>query len=363
MKTKVLFLHKCFVKGGGIERVHQNLAFALSEQSVESSFFILDGFNKSEEGFTLLQRQHKAQRAPKKANLICKLNSLFESVKSQNITAIISATETANISAFICKLRFPHVQIVYTRHCAFDVSDQRLPPFAIKLLYSLYLLNGNVVAVSNSLQKQISASVIWGKKKIHFIPNAVVSDKILALSLHDEELEVEGQYFIAVGRLVEQKGFDLLLKAYCIAVNEDNSLPKLFIAGEGEEEQHLKELAIELGISKLVHFLGFVSNPYCIIKSASAFILSSRHEGMPTVLVEAMALGTPVIAFNCPTGPDELIIDAQNGSLVEHLNVNKLAESIIDFSSLPRSNLDKTVEHFSYSKVASSYAAIIGESV
>jgi glycosyltransferase involved in cell wall biosynthesis len=358
MDTNILFLHKCFIKGGGVERVHQNLAVALTEKGVTYSFFVLNGHGQSEDGFSILNESHRAARAPDSSAFTAKLDALFKVIKTQNITAIIAATETANLMAFFCKVRFPSLRVVYTRHCAFDVSDQKLAPWAIRLLYSLYLINGNVVAVSRSLKEQIAASTIWGKRKIHFVPNAVISEKMFELSNCTLPLPVQGDYFVAVGRLVEQKGFDLLLQAYARSYKSGQKLPKLVIAGEGEDEDNLKQLSEDLGISDSVSFIGFLSNPYSVIKYACAFILSSRHEGMPTVLVEAMALETPVIAFNCPTGPNELIINGQNGTLVEHLDIEQLSNAISNYKTLPCKNLRESIDHFSYSEVASNYIAL-----
>jgi glycosyltransferase involved in cell wall biosynthesis len=355
MKTNILFLHKCFAAGGGIERVHQNLGSAFTEKRVKHCFYVLNGFGRSDAAFTELKKGNTALRAKESANFLTKLHSLFKVIKENRVTSIIAATETANLSAFLCKIRFPSLRVVYTRHCAFDVSDQKLTPWAIKLLYSLYLLNGNVVAVSKALKQQIHASVFWGKSKIHFVPNAVISEKTHALANCDSSIEDKGKYFIAVGRLVEQKGFDLLLQAYADALNENETLPRLVIAGAGDEEQKLRALAATLGISKVVDFIGFTSNPYSLIKSACAFVLSSRHEGMPTVLVEAMALRTPVIAFDCPTGPNELIVNGKNGTLVPYLDLEQLKNALLSYEYLPQENLSETVEHFKFSEVASNY--------
>ena len=251
MDTNILFLHKCFIKGGGVERVHQNLAIALTEKGVTYSFFVLNGHGQSEDGFSILNESHRAIRAPDSSGFTAKLNALFKVIKAQNITAIIAATETANLMAFFCKVRFPSISVVYTRHCAFDVSDQKLAPWAIRSLYSLYLTNGNVVAVSKALKEQIIASTIWGKRKIHFVPNAVISEKMFELSNCTSPLPIQGDYFIAVGRLVEQKGFDLLLNAYSQSYKSDGQLPQLVIAGAGEDEESLKRLSGELGISHL----------------------------------------------------------------------------------------------------------------
>jgi hypothetical protein len=178
MEPNILFLHKRFVTGGGIERVHQNLASAFSDQNVNHCFYILNGFDESEYAFTQLSHNFDAYRAPESSSLLIKLKNLFNLIRERRITSIIAATETANLTAFFCKICFPSLQVVYTRHCAFDVSDQKLAPWTIKILYNLYLLNGNVVAVSTALKQQIHACVFWGKSKIHFVPNAVISQKM-----------------------------------------------------------------------------------------------------------------------------------------------------------------------------------------
>jgi glycosyltransferase involved in cell wall biosynthesis len=358
MDTNILFLHKSFIKGGGVERVHQNLAVALTEKGVTYSFFVLNGHGQSQDGFSILNESHRAIRAPVSSGSNAKLNALFKVIKTQDITAIIAATETANLMALFCKVRFPSINVVYTRHCAFDVSDQKLAPWAIRAFYSLYLTNGNVVAVSKALKEQIAASTIWGKSKIHFVPNAVISEKMFELSNSGLPLPIQGDYFIAVGRLVEQKGFDLLLHAYALSSKSDSKLPKLVIAGAGEDEDSLKLLSGKLGINNSVSFIGYTSNPYNLIKYACAFILSSRHEGMPTVLVEAMALETPVIAFDCPTGPNELIVNGENGALVKHLDIEQLSNAISKYKTLPCKNLRESVDHFSYSEVASNYISL-----
>ena len=358
---KVLFVHKFFTPDGGVERVHKNLSNALADAGVESMFYVHDTQGESAKGFAGLSEQYKAMSPGPHASLATKVSELFGLIKTHHINVLISATETANLLALLCKVRFPALRVIYTRHCAFDVSDQKLPPWAIKALYTLYsVTNGKIVAVSDALKRQIQSSLIVGKDEVSFIPNAVLQPAIQSLAEQTPQMSLPKKYFCAVGRLVEQKGFDLLLQAYAKARASTPALPELVIVGTGEDLDSLLSQAQSLGVSQSVHFIGFTSNPYCIIKRAEAFILSSRHEGMPTVLVEAMYLNTPVIAFDCPTGPSELISHNKTGILVEAMNTDALAHAMCSYSRLTTRVTSDSVSHFSYASVAAAYISQFG---
>lgn len=128
------------------------------------------------------------------------------------------------------------------------------------------------------------------------------------------------------GKLV--KGFDLLINAFSKIADlfPDTDLD---IAGDGTEEglHYLTDLANQKGVGKRVHFLGFVKNVEELMKSHQLFILSSRAEGFGRVVIESMAVGTPVVAFKC-SGPSEIIEDGTDGFLVEKENINELAEKM-----------------------------------
>jgi glycosyltransferase involved in cell wall biosynthesis len=117
-------------------------------------------------------------------------------------------------------------------------------------------------------------------------------------------------FLLAVGRLVPEKGFDLLLRAHAAT-----ALP-LVILGEGPERDALAALARELGTADRVSMPGFVDNPYAWMARAAALVLSSRREGLPTVLVEGLALGTPIASVDCPWGPREILDGGAYGELV-----------------------------------------------
>ena len=140
----------------------------------------------------------------------------------------------------------------------------------------------------------------------------------------EEVVNLNFEYYIAVGHFdTNQKQFDKLIEAYSKSMLPKNQV-HLVILGKGKKQLELENLAKETGVTDTVHFLGFQENPYKYMKNAKAFVLSSWHEGHPMVLIEALCCDTPVIAFDCPTGPREVVSDYENGLLIEEKNFEGL---------------------------------------
>ena len=133
---------------------------------------------------------------------------------------------------------------------------------------------------------------------------------------------------VATGRLSYQKGFDLLLQAFAIVAPQTASV-RLTIFGEGPDRAKLMEQSRNLGISNRVSFPGITRKPGEWLRGADIFVLSSRYEGFPNVLVEAVAAGLPSIAFACPWGPSDILTHEKDGLLVEPENVAALASGIL----------------------------------
>lgn len=133
---------------------------------------------------------------------------------------------------------------------------------------------------------------------------------------------------LSVGRLEDQKGFDLLLKAWKLVCNVNNDWV-LKIVGSGSQENILKKYVEDNQLNKRVVFEPATKTIDDHYSSASIYCLSSRYEGFPMVLLEAQQFGLPVVAFDCPTGPSEMISNGQNGLLIEPDNVFELSKGIL----------------------------------
>ncbi|MDR6803568.1 glycosyltransferase involved in cell wall biosynthesis [Dyadobacter sp. BE34] len=133
---------------------------------------------------------------------------------------------------------------------------------------------------------------------------------------------------ISVGRITYQKGFDLLVDAWGELPTELRNEWKLLIIGDGEDKPLLEKNITELGIGSSVELVGATKAVFAYFETASIYCLSSRFEGLPMVLLEALAFHLPIVAFDCDTGPEELIEQGQNGILVDAGNVSKLSQSL-----------------------------------
>lgn len=127
----------------------------------------------------------------------------------------------------------------------------------------------------------------------------------------------DGPIIVSMGREDEVKGFWHLIKAFAL-VKEKRNDARLMIVGDGEFTAY-KKLAKELGVGKDVYFTGMQRNPFPYLQSAALYVLTSYREGFPNALVEAMALGLPAIATDCPTGPAEILED-QYGILIDNMS-------------------------------------------
>jgi glycosyltransferase involved in cell wall biosynthesis len=134
-------------------------------------------------------------------------------------------------------------------------------------------------------------------------------------------------FILGAGRLVHQKGFDILIRAFSLIAADMPKL-RLVIAGEGSDAQQLRQLALTLGLECRVLFLGNVGNLSVLMRNAEVFVLSSRYEGFPNVLLEALASGLPVVSTDCPSGPREILGDGEFGLLVPCENPQALADAL-----------------------------------
>jgi glycosyltransferase involved in cell wall biosynthesis len=167
--------------------------------------------------------------------------------------------------------------------------------------------------------------------KLVRIYNALDKEKVLAVAKEPIDTTVlNGQeYIVSVGRLHEaQKDFTTLVKAYIDCVRRHSIKEYLVIVGYGGALESLQQIAADAGMQDRIIFTGFDPNPYKWIKNASLFLFSSKYEGLPTVIIEALLLEKPVIATACPTGVKELLMYGQAGILTKVGDITEMSEAL-----------------------------------
>ncbi len=178
-----------------------------------------------------------------------------------------------------------------------------------------------LIAVSEGIAQKIRRQRL--AENVSVIHNLFDLERIAHCSGPDPAPE---DYILAVGRMNDGiKQFDRLIECYARTDLAARGI-RLVLLGEGENLEQYRKLAVRLGLAQSVEFMGFVENPYPVYAKARFLVLCSKNEGFPNVLVEALASGTPVVSFDCETGPGEIILHGQNGMLVPDQDFEALAK-------------------------------------
>jgi glycosyltransferase involved in cell wall biosynthesis len=224
----------------------------------------------------------------------------------------------------------------------------------------------HIVAVSHGVAEDTAVIARYPRERISVIRNPVITPALAAraaLPCPHPWLAADARAAVAVivgaGRLERQKDFPTLLRAF--AMLRATRPARLVILGEGAWRARLEALAAALGIAADVDLPGFRPNPYPYLARARVFALSSAWEGSPNVLTEAMALGTPVVATDCPSGPREVLADGRFGPLVPVGDARALARALALTLDAPQPPgvLKQAVSDYDAQHSAGAYAALL----
>ena len=292
---------------------------------------------------------------------------LIRYLREKRPSVLLSPFEVTSVIAILAKKIIRVPTRVFVR-VSVNISRKKRTTRWKKVLERLvisrvYPLADGIITVSDGVAEDLVTYAGIPRHRIKVIYNPVVSEQLLQAAEqpvhHRFFAEGQSPVILGVGRLVEQKDFSTLIKAFNIL--RKKILSRLIILGDGEERPALEEMIRSFGLQGLVDLPGFDTNPFAFMKKASVFVLSSKWEGLPGVLIQALACGCPVVSTDCLSGPSEILKDGEYGYLVPVGDVDSMAatmEAILngDISKPPQSWLDQ----FTIPVVIPQYKAIFG---
>jgi len=352
---------------GGAERIMLNLATGIVKRGYPVDFVLAQS-----EGAFMSQFPDSLHLVElnsihvKFGRSLVSLPALVRYIRRERPAALLTGLQ-ANIIAILAKrlTRIP-LRLVISEHNTLSLQIKMLPVGYRQLLFWLirwnYQLADEIIAVSEGVADDLSISARIPRDRIMVIYNPIITPEVIEKA--KEHLEHpwfkpgEPPVILAVGRLDPQKDFPLLIKAFA---RVHQSVPvRLLILGEGPDRDELASLVVQLGLEKDISMPGFVNNPYPFMVRASVFVLSSRFEGLPTVLVEALYCGVPIVATDCLSGPREILRSGQYGKLVPVGDQEGLAEAILVTLNSDRTQTPKeSWEPFEVDNVVDKYMRIL----
>jgi glycosyltransferase involved in cell wall biosynthesis len=318
--------------GGGAQRIALNLAQGFVDSGVATDLVAVNGVGELAERVPMGVRMVDLKRS----RVILGLPPLVAYLRRERPTTLISFLDHAGVIALWARrLSGTSTRVVCTVHNALtraaptssNLRSRIMPLF----LRAFYPSADEVVAVSHGVAQELSKATGFPLARIRVIYNPVITGDLLAARdrapAHPWLTDSGPPVILGAGRLTRQKDFQGLIRAFALV--RQRRPARLLIMGEGPERPALEALVRELGLQAEVSLPGFVVGAHECMAKAAVFVLSSVWEGLPTVLIEALAVGTRVVSTDCPSGPREILRGGQLGRLVPVGDVGALAEGIL----------------------------------
>lgn len=315
---------------GGAEHMMAVIASALAQRGYKVDFVLV----KAEGGYLeTLDSKVKVVDLKCASTYTClpALNRYLRSVKPE---VMISALDLTNLFALIARKLSRQPKRIFIR---LDNTQSQIKRNPIKkvlermLVNAFYPLADGIIAVSKAVADDFVQYMHKRPEHLTTIYNPILNkgiyEKMKEPLAHAWFTDKQIPVILGIGRLSPQKNFELLINAFA-KVHEKRQV-RLMILGEGPEREPLEKLVKALGLAEDIALPGVVSNPYQYLTNADLFVLSSSYEGLPTVLVEAMACGCPVVSTDCPSGPREILDGGRYGRLVPVGDIQSLADAML----------------------------------
>jgi glycosyltransferase involved in cell wall biosynthesis len=343
------------VRGGGAQRVIVNLVQGMVQRGepVDLALAVAEGVFLDE-----LPRQARVVDL-RASRLMGSLVPLIRYLRRERPRVLISSMSHANLVAlWAAKLARRATPVMVTVHNTMSESTGSNGGLERRLLRTFYPWATSIVAVSRGAADDLARTTGVPRSRVEVVYNPVITPTILALARRPPDhpwYDPGGPpVILGVGRLTRQKDFLTLVRAF--AELRRRRPARLIILGEGDARPALEALVAELGLSDDVALPGFRDNAPAYMARSALFVLSSVWEGLPTVLIEALAVGTPVVSTDCPSGPREILQEGRLGALVPIGNAPALASAMelaldcggppLPTGALTAFTLDAAVDHY-----------------
>lgn len=351
------------LRAGGAERVMVNLALGFAERGLTVDLVLA-----AAAGPFIDQVPRNVRVVDLRAKrVLAALPGLVRYLRVERPDTVVSAMNHANLTAILaralarvplCLIATVHDTVSASASNYKDVGDRWMPG----LIHRFYPWANAVVAVSRGAAEDMSRCARLPIENIQVIYNPVVGPELIAKAKEP----IEHPWFapgsppvvLSVGRLTKSKDLPALIRAF--AALRRKRPARLLILGEGEERSCLEDLVRSIGLQEDVQMPGLAANPYPYMAHAAVLALSSAYECLPTVLVEALAVGAPIVSTDCPSGgAREILEDGRWGRLVPVGSPESLADALSASLDVPRAVVPpEAVDRFTREAATDQYLRI-----
>lgn len=344
--TKICLIGNSFSNGGS-EKIHAILSHFFNQKNIEINNIIFENKIKFSYSGAVLPLKSSPNWWLSKFFLIPNLIILNRFFKKNKFDFIIDFRSRGRYwQEYLYLKTFRQTPYIITVH---SFNTNWYFPKNNFLASKIYKSAFGIVSVSKKITQKIenifgyqNVFTLYNPLEISTIENAILTDQIY-----------DFEYVISGGRMVldNNKQFDKLIQTYAKSILPQRNI-KLILLGDGPQKPFLEAIALQLKIANMVVFVGFKTNPYPYLSQAKCTLLCSKFEGLPNIIAESLACGTPVISFDCFSGPSELIENHINGWLVNNQNfddflfaINQMATNNELYATC-KSNSKSSVAHF-----------------
>lgn len=319
---KIAFFCYNIDESGGLERVLSLIANALANQS-EIKVTIISIFKNDNKFFNLDEKIKICYISNNKSyySIIRQTRKILKNEKIDKLIVVDTLMSfislPASIGLNIKSFAWEH----YSFYSTIVNRKRKISRLIVKIFFEKVVL-------------------LTERDKDNWAKRSITKNKFLVIenpspfSLQIDDNKSNCKVALAIGRLRKEKGFDLLIEAWALAKSKLPEEATLLIIGEGEEKGNLKKIIAQLNMKNSITITGFTRDVSKYYRNARIYCLSSRTEALPMVLIESLSFSVPLLAFDCYTGPREIIKNGYNGFIIEENNIQSYADKIIELFSL-----------------------------